>query len=58
MVSLADSTSLLSLLADATRVRLLALLHEEELSVAELTKVTELSRGSRRTSGSCGRRGW
>ena len=43
MVSLADSTSLLSLLADATRVRLLALLHEEELSVAELTKVTELS---------------
>ncbi|GAB5543126.1 MAG: metalloregulator ArsR/SmtB family transcription factor [Sandaracinaceae bacterium] len=43
MVTLADSTSLLSLLADATRVRLLALLHEEELSVAELTKVTELS---------------
>ena len=38
MVSLADSTSLLSLLADATRVRLLALLHEEELSVAELTR--------------------
>lgn len=43
MISLADSTSLLSLLADATRVRLLALLHEQELSVAELTKITGLS---------------
>ncbi|MFK7988642.1 MAG: ArsR/SmtB family transcription factor [Sandaracinaceae bacterium] len=39
---LADSATLLSLLADATRVRLLALLSEEELSVAELVQVTEL----------------
>lgn len=41
--SLADTSSLLSLLADPTRVRLLSLLGHEELSVAELTQVTELA---------------
>lgn len=43
MRTLAQSTSLLSLLSDATRVRLLALLAGEELSVAELVKITELA---------------
>ncbi len=41
-VSLDDFSSLLSLLADPTRVRLMALLEREELSVAELTQITEL----------------
>ena len=40
--SLEDSTGLLALFADATRLRLLALLEEDELSVAELTAITEL----------------
>lgn len=43
MLALPDSASLLSLLADPTRVRLLALLATEELSVAELTHVTGLA---------------
>jgi ArsR family transcriptional regulator len=42
MGTLADSSALLSLFADPTRVRLMALLAREELSVAELTKVTGL----------------
>ncbi len=40
--SLAGASSLLSLLADPTRVRLMSLLAREELSVAELTQITEL----------------
>ena len=43
MPSLADSSTLLSLFADPTRVRLLSLLAEEELSVAELTETTGLA---------------
>lgn len=43
MPSLGESTGLFSLFSDATRVRLLALLAREELSVAELTKITELA---------------
>lgn len=43
MLALPDSASLLGLLADPTRVRLLALLAAEELSVAELTNVTGLA---------------
>ena len=42
MASLAESTALSSLFADPTRVRLLALLGREELSVAELTEITGL----------------
>lgn len=42
MGSLAATTELLQLFADPTRVRLAALLEREELSVAELTRVTEL----------------
>jgi len=41
--SLEGSTGLLNLFGDATRLRLLALLGDEELSVAELVKVTGLS---------------
>lgn len=41
--SLANASSLLSLLSDPTRVRLLSLLAREELSVAELTQITELA---------------
>ena len=41
--TLADTSSLLSLFAEPTRVRLFALLAKEELSVAELTQVTELA---------------
>ncbi len=41
--SLEGSTGLLNLFGDATRLRLLALLADEELSVAELVKVTGLS---------------
>jgi len=40
MADLASTTALLGLLADPTRVRLLALLGEQELSVAELTRIT------------------
>jgi ArsR family transcriptional regulator len=42
MTGLAETTDLLRLLGDPTRLRLLALLAEEELSVAEITRVTEL----------------
>lgn len=41
--SLANASSLLSLLSDPTRVRLLSLLARQELSVAELTQITELA---------------
>ncbi len=40
--SLQDRTALLGLFADPTRVRLLALLEDQELSVAELTRITKL----------------
>ena len=43
MTSLAAATDLMRLLGDPTRVRLLALLAEEELTVAELTEVTRLA---------------
>lgn len=43
MVSLDASVGLLGLLADPTRLRLLALLAEEELTVAELVSITELA---------------
>ncbi|MHC4958522.1 MAG: metalloregulator ArsR/SmtB family transcription factor [Planctomycetota bacterium] len=43
MLSLGQTTDLLRLLGDATRVRLLALLEREELSVAELTRITRLT---------------
>jgi len=42
-VLLADATDLLRLLGDPNRVRLLALLAEQPLTVAELTEVTRLS---------------
>lgn len=42
-LSLDQSTELCSLLADASRVRLLLLLEQHELSVAELTEVTGLA---------------
>lgn len=43
MIGLDGATDLLKTLADPTRVRLLALLESEELTVAELTRITELS---------------
>src|SRR5512144_2129422 len=43
MTSLDASVGLLGLLADPTRLRLLALLADEELSVAELVSITELA---------------
>jgi SAM-dependent methyltransferase len=43
MNSLDASVGLLGLLADPTRLRLLALLGDEELSVAELVSITELA---------------
>lgn len=43
MSSLADSVGLLGVLADPSRLRLLALLAEDELTVAELVSITELS---------------
>lgn len=43
MPSLDETTSVFQLFSDATRIRLAALLAEEELSVAELTTVTELA---------------
>ncbi len=39
---LSKTVDLLGLLADPTRLRLLSLLHDAELSVAELTRITEL----------------
>lgn len=42
-MELEQGSSLLRVLADATRLRLLALLDEEELSVAELSAVTSLA---------------
>jgi len=42
MPSLANTIDLLNLFSDPTRVRLMALLAREELSVAELTSVTQL----------------
>ena len=42
MPDLATTTELCRVLGDATRVRLLALLTEHELTVAELTEVTQL----------------
>ncbi|HJL19390.1 MAG TPA: metalloregulator ArsR/SmtB family transcription factor [Sandaracinaceae bacterium LLY-WYZ-13_1] len=42
VTTLADSSAWLTLFADPTRVRLLSLLGREELSVAELTRVTGL----------------
>lgn len=42
-MDLASASSLLRLLADATRVRLLALLEREELTVAELAAVLQLA---------------
>ena len=43
LARLATSTGALHLLGDPTRVRLLALLQDHELSVAELTRITELA---------------
>jgi ArsR family transcriptional regulator len=43
MLDLGQSGSLLSLFSDSTRVRLLTLLEAEELTVAELVDITELS---------------
>ena len=43
---LTATTDLLRLLGDPTRVRLFALLEREELTVAELTQVTQLSQSS------------
>jgi len=43
MLNLADSTQVLRLLAETTRLRLLLLLIEEPLTVAELTAVTRLT---------------
>lgn len=42
-LSLEQSTAICSLLADASRLRLLLLLEQHELSVAELTEVTGLA---------------
>ncbi|HET7662801.1 MAG TPA: metalloregulator ArsR/SmtB family transcription factor, partial [Rhodanobacteraceae bacterium] len=42
-MDLASASTLLRLLADATRVRLLALLEREELTVAELAAVLQLA---------------
>src|SRR5690348_17694379 len=43
MLDLAEATSLLRLLSDSTRVRLLALLRREELTVAEISSVLGLA---------------
>lgn len=53
MNNLADTAGLMALFADPTRVRLLALLQDEELSVAEITRVTGL--GQSRVSTHLGR---
>jgi ArsR family transcriptional regulator len=42
-MSLADQVDILSVLADESRVRLCALLHERELSVSDLVRITGLS---------------
>ncbi|MCA9645473.1 MAG: winged helix-turn-helix transcriptional regulator, partial [Myxococcales bacterium] len=42
MITLDATVSLLSLFSDPTRIRLMALLGREELSVAELTRITAL----------------
>jgi ArsR family transcriptional regulator len=46
MTTLASAVNLLQLLGEPTRVRLLALLAAEELTVAELTNITELGQSS------------
>ncbi|MHC4937414.1 MAG: ArsR/SmtB family transcription factor [Planctomycetota bacterium] len=43
MIGLEGATELLKALGDPTRVRLLALLEADELTVAELTRITELT---------------
>ncbi|MGH8112803.1 MAG: ArsR family transcriptional regulator, partial [Rhodanobacteraceae bacterium] len=43
MLDLVSATALLRLLSDPTRVRLLALLRREELTVAELSSVLRLA---------------
>lgn len=43
MPDLQHTTALLSLFSDATRLRLMALLSEAELTVAELTRITDLA---------------
>ena len=43
MIGLDDATDLLKTLGDPTRVRLLTLLERDELTVAELTRITQLS---------------
>ena len=53
MASLGSTSNLLTLLAEPSRVRLLALLAERELTVAELTRITEL--GQSRVSTHLGR---
>jgi ArsR family transcriptional regulator len=53
MASLGTTSNLLALLAEPSRVRLLALLAERELTVAELTRITEL--GQSRVSTHLGR---
>jgi ArsR family transcriptional regulator len=46
MNGLGDTVNLLQLLGDATRVRLLALLADNELTVAELVQITELGQST------------
>lgn len=53
MQPLHDTTELLRVLADPTRIRLMAVLAEEELTVAELTGITQL--GQSRVSTHLGR---
>ena len=43
MISLESTTGLFHLFGDATRIRLLALLAKEELTVAEITLITDLA---------------
>lgn len=43
MADLASTTALLTLFSDSTRLRLMALLWEDELTVAELTRITGLA---------------
>ncbi len=59
MPDLSAATELLRLLGDPTRVRLLALLAREELTVAEITDVTQLAQSRVSTHlGSCARPAW
>ena len=46
MSTLSSSVNTLQLFAEPTRVRLMALLEEEELTVAELVNITELAQSS------------